>query len=712
MNTCYKIVLLLVALLNYPFSISAATYFVSSQGNDGQAGTSVSTAWQTINRVNTAMLQPGDRVLFEGGYTFSGSIYLGSSSAGTPSQPIVMSSYGSKPATIVSGTSFGFYAENAAGIELRRLNFVGNGRLTNENSGVIFYTESPATHLQYVRLDSLDVSGYYYSGISVGSWKGNSGYSNVRITNCQSHANGETGLTSYAEDLAAHHNWYIGNCKAYDNAGLANVTTTNTGSGIIASGIDSVLVENCEAYHNGWLNANPNGGPVGIWGYCCNNLIIQKSESHHNSSGTSHDGGGFDLDGGCTNSILQYNYSHDNGGPGYLLAQYPDAPPMHDLTIRYNVSENDAQRDNQGAVHIWSTGSNGGIQRVVIHNNTVLLHPPADGSQPKAIVIASAGFNDLAFRNNVLQTTGNLPVLTTVCTTGLRFEGNCYWSTTQQLMLDWNGTTYTDLASWRAATGQEQLADGRATGLDVDPELPSANPTLLPTPDSPVHGTGLNLQAEFNMSPGPQDFIGNPTPRMPEPGNIGAREAEASSAAPLPVVLTEFTAGQVGSTALLRWSTASEQDNAHFVVENSLDGQAFATLGRVLGHGSSTQLHTYRYEDANLAHYAAKTVYYRLQQVDTNGKTTYSPVRAVALITPLSAAALALAVYPNPAYFNETVVVNGPVGSLVQLLNARGQFVASAVFDVRGQAAFAVARFEPGFYVVRCGRQSAKLTLL
>jgi hypothetical protein len=707
----YKIVFFLLSILNYVPSASAATYFVSSNGDDTLAGTSVESAWKTIDRVNAAALQPGDRVLFEGGQTFGGSLYIGSTSAGTPTQPIIISSYGPTAATIASGTSCGFYGENTAGIELRRLNFVGDGRLANNNSGVIFYLETPNTQLHYLRLDSLDVSGYYYSGISVGSWQGSSGYSDVRVTNCQTHANGETGFSSYAEDLGAHHDWYIGNCKAYDNAGLAQVTTTNTGSGIIVSGVDGALVENCEAYHNGWLNANPSGGPVGIWGYCCNNLIIQKSESHHNSSGTAHDGGGFDLDGGCTNSILQYNYSHDNGGPGYLLAQYGGAPPMHDLTIRYNVSENDAQRDSQGALHMWSSGSNGGIQRAEIYNNTVLLHAPADGSQPKAVVISGEGFTDLAFRNNVLQTVGGLPIIAVANGTGVRFEGNCYWNS-NQVLLDWLGTVYTDLASWRAATGQEQLADGRATGVSADPELPGADPTLLPTADSPVHRAGLNLQAEFDVSPGPQDFIGNPTPRMPEPGNIGAREAETFSAAPLPVVLTEFTAGQVEGAALLRWSTASEQHNAHFVIESSSDGRAFATLGQVLGHGSSTQLHTYRYEDANIARYAAKTVYYRLQQVDTNGKTTYSPVRAVVPTTPLNAAALTLAVYPNPAYFNETVIVNGPAGKLVQLLNARGQFVTSAVFDARGQATFAVARFDPGFYVVRCGRQSVKLTLL
>jgi hypothetical protein len=426
----YIIIFFQFIAFGYSLPAAALTYYISPWGSDTQAGTTTGTAWRTIDRVNAATFQPGDRVLFEGGQTFAGSIDLGSN-AGTPEHPLVVSSYGRQPAIIASGTSFGLFAYNTAGIEVRRLTFRGDGMRTNTESGVSFFMDAPDTHLQYLRLDSLEVSGYHYSGIVAGSWNGTSGYSDVRITNCQTHANGETGLASYAEALAAHHNWYVGNCQAYDHSGLSDVTYTNTGNGIVMSGIDGVLVEYCEAYHNGWLNANQAGGPVGIWGYCCNNLVIQHCESHHNSSGTAHDGGGFDLDGGCTNSTLQYNYSHDNGGPGYLLAQYGDAPPMHDLTVRYNVSENDARQYSQGAINVWSSGSNGGIQRVLIHNNTVLVTPPTDGSQPKALLIMSAGFSDLLIRNNVLVTTGGLPVISTASTTSLRLEGNCYWNATR-----------------------------------------------------------------------------------------------------------------------------------------------------------------------------------------------------------------------------------------------------------------------------------------
>jgi len=702
-----KIILFSLSLFWIINLSQAATYYISPRGNDAQAGTSASAAWRTIGRVNAATFQPGDRVLFEGGQTFAGSIYLQAASQGTAVQPLLVSSYGTGRATIASGASYGFYAENNAGIELRRLNFVGSGRLSNTDSGVIFYVDAPNAHLQYLRLDSLDVSGYQKTGISVSSWNGTSGYTDVRITACQAHANGEAGLASYGEDLAAHHNWYVGYCQVYDNPGRADVTTIHTGNGIVLGSIDGVLVDHCVAYNNGWLSAWPNGGPVGIWGYCCNNLVIQKCESHHNSSGTSLDGGGFDLDGGCTNSVMQYNYSHDNGGAGYLLAQYPGAPAMSDLIVRYNVSENDARRNSQGGILIWSSGDNGGIQRASIHNNTVLLSPPADGSRPKAVLVSSAGISDISLRNNVLQTTGGLPVLSTVTATGLRFEGNCYWTDGAPLVLEWNGTTYTDLPAWRAATGQEQLASGRTTGLSADPQLVNSTPNYMPMPASPVRGAGLDLQTEFNLGPGPRDFLGNPTPQAPARGNIGALEAQAATT-PLPVVLTAFTAEQQGTAAVLRWNTASEQNNAYFDVESGLDGRTFTPLGQVAGQGTGTGPRTYQFTDEHLARYTTPAVYYRLRQVDADGKATYSPVRA---LTGHWAGAEGLYVAPNPALIGTTAVVRGANGTRVQLVDVRGQLVASAPVLADGTAALPLVGLAAGVYIVRCGPDNFRLFL-
>ncbi|MHC4158402.1 MAG: right-handed parallel beta-helix repeat-containing protein, partial [Planctomycetota bacterium] len=72
---CRKICLMtFVLLLSISGAVRGTDYYVSPSGNDGAAGTSPSTAWQTISKVNTVDFDPGDGVLFEGGETFSGGL--------------------------------------------------------------------------------------------------------------------------------------------------------------------------------------------------------------------------------------------------------------------------------------------------------------------------------------------------------------------------------------------------------------------------------------------------------------------------------------------------------------------------------------------------------------------------------------------------------------------------------------------------------------
>src|SRR5437879_53714 len=73
---------------------AAATYYVSPSGDDAAAGTSPTTAWQTIGRVDAQVLNAGDTVMFQGGSTFSGKLYVNPVENGTPAAPITFDSYG------------------------------------------------------------------------------------------------------------------------------------------------------------------------------------------------------------------------------------------------------------------------------------------------------------------------------------------------------------------------------------------------------------------------------------------------------------------------------------------------------------------------------------------------------------------------------------------------------------------------------------------
>ena len=114
---------------------------------------------------------------------------------------------------------------------------------------------------------------------------------------------------------------------------------------------------------------------------------------------------------------------------------------------------------------------------------------------------------------------------------------------------------------------------------------------------------------------------------------------------PLPVQLISFTAEHRNGTALVRWATASEYKNAYFVVQSSINGQQYRTVGQVSGHATTSISHTYTWTDANLERYSASVIYYRLRQVDSDSSSHYSPVRTVT-IAPL--AGLKVSAYPSP----------------------------------------------------------------
>jgi hypothetical protein len=86
-------------------SIAGRTYYVSPSGADTNSGTSLTSPWRTIARVNSASLAPGDGVLFLGGATFSDT-HLMPRSSGTSGSPIVFGSYGTGEAVIAKGVWF------------------------------------------------------------------------------------------------------------------------------------------------------------------------------------------------------------------------------------------------------------------------------------------------------------------------------------------------------------------------------------------------------------------------------------------------------------------------------------------------------------------------------------------------------------------------------------------------------------------------------
>lgn len=85
------------------FSASAKNYYVAANGNNNNNGTSASTPWQTISKVNASfgIILAGDSILFRRGDTFYGALVVGKS--GTSGRPIVFSAYGSGNKPVITG---------------------------------------------------------------------------------------------------------------------------------------------------------------------------------------------------------------------------------------------------------------------------------------------------------------------------------------------------------------------------------------------------------------------------------------------------------------------------------------------------------------------------------------------------------------------------------------------------------------------------------
>jgi Malectin domain/Secretion system C-terminal sorting domain/Divergent InlB B-repeat domain len=163
----------------------------------------------------------------------------------------------------------------------------------------------------------------------------------------------------------------------------------------------------------------------------------------------------------------------------------------------------------------------------------------------------------------------------------------------------------------------------------------------------------------------------------------------------LPVELTQFNVQKTAKTALLTWTTASEKDNAYFDIEQSINGKLFQSIGRVKGHGTSQAVTNYDYEHITPA---AGVNYYRLQQVDINGKTTASKIVSVRFDKNGTTQ-----IYPTPANDRLNIEMSSDMGETdIQILNLSGQLVdAQKVLNTEEVTTINISHLFNGSYIIR-----------
>ena len=545
---------------------SADFYVDASTGNDANAGTSIQ-PWKSLGPANARAFAPGDRLLLTSGQTFIGPLWLDAGDVGTAASPISVTSTGTAAATIsVPGDTPGINVYNAGGFAISNLIIVGpwarTAQSANTTSGLSFYCDILNQRKPYIRIDQVEVSGFR-DGIAIGGGNGAAGFTDVRITRSRSHDNQRTGLGTYAKVHYGVTQLYVGHCTFDNNPGDPTLTT-NSGSGLVLGCVDSAIVERCVAHDNG-IDCHANEGGCGIWAYDSNNVTFQDNESYSNKSSGVADGDGFDLDGACTNCIMQRNYAHDNDAAGFLCWEYAGAATWSGNVIRYNISQNDCRRLPYGAIHLGTSGpSMGGAE---IHHNTIYLSGGAANIAAIRFATSTTGFN---VRDNIFITTGGIPIVSVSSgQSNLVFNGNDYWSSGDAFQVSWSGNQYTSLSNWRTATGQE--ASG---GFSVDPLLMNAGGGgIIGNVDNLFTLTAYQLQAtsplidrgvSLGTEPlGPSDFFGSSLPQGAA-SDIGAHERAGGGGNTAPTVSTvaNQTINQGAATGVLAVTVGDAQTAA------------------------------------------------------------------------------------------------------------------------------------------------------
>ncbi|MBM4290404.1 MAG: right-handed parallel beta-helix repeat-containing protein [Deltaproteobacteria bacterium] len=489
---------------------------MSPSGNDQNNGLSEAQPLKTIAAAQ-ALAVAGDVIWLEPGATFEESIYIGPGwgDVGREGAPVVFSSSSTNRATVEVGPDeYAFFIYNAGHVTVENLVVVGPGMNRTKMQGLAAMSDDG--RYSGITFRNLDVSGFN-EGVVVWSWEDDGdGFDDVLLEQLHLHENLQGGGSFYGAGTASHQDVVVRCSEFAYNPGDPSVARPS-GDGFVFGSVTNGLIDGCVAHHNGGNGTN-SAGPVGLWAYNSSRITIQFSESYANLA-MYQDGDGFDLDIGTTYSVIQYCYSHDNFGAGYLLSQQ-GAEPWNNNVLRYNISENDGWGGRLGAITYYSEESDLGLEDSWVYGNTVYS---AVGPVLNLTSAPNASRNYL-FNNIFVAAEGQMLVWDwsgTAPAGVVVAQGNLYWASGDTP--DFQG--YSSLEAWQGAMGQE-MREGAPVGMFADPLLqdPGNGGTLddvsmlgaldayLLMAGSPAIDAALD-PLSFVADPGGTDFFGTELPQ-------------------------------------------------------------------------------------------------------------------------------------------------------------------------------------------------------
>lgn len=533
-------------------STPAMTYYVDAyDGSDANSGIDPFKAWQSIARANQQAYGPGDSILLRRGCSWQGAGFKANGN-GTVDAPIVLADYGeaSHPPLIdaVGPHEPAVLLLNVQNWIVRNLELTQHGQtpqnldpgnekgkdadqFSDEYMRAVVHVLglSPANSpsggeegaVRNIRLENLVVHDGNWTGIyaSGGYYQFDSGrfgtLDNLVISGVVSYNHHKAGIevtcTYYKTRIYTASNIQVLNSHLHNNGG----------DGVVVGPVQNGLIEGNLCEYNGRIR----NARIGCWTWDSENTTIQFNESCYNmtplDTAKARDGGGFDLDLGTENGMMQYNWSHDNQGEGFLLDSWPvgfgySRGVSHNVQMRYNVGERDGKKLS-GGITVF-----GGVSGA-IYNNTIYYEAtrPAgstmfqgEGAPLTTSVWGKSGKPDLHIYNNIFisKKTGAATINNNLWTDGtgiFTFDNNVWWRLEGGLRFQWGTKPITTLTAWRAK-GFDR------SGMNADPLV------IGPLGTGPLAYKLQALSPAINRGRvvtdslrgmGPQDAFGVPTPQ-------------------------------------------------------------------------------------------------------------------------------------------------------------------------------------------------------
>jgi hypothetical protein len=467
-------ILLLIAL---PVTAQTNYYVDASNGNDNNTGTSLGTAWKTIQKACNAAT-PNSVVQIKGG-TYHENLIMNVS--GTTGNPITFKNYNNEQ-VLIDGTG----TSGTCMLSITNKNYLNIQNLTIQNKtakdaqGILVETTGSATSTGLTFSDLLIKNINWTNNASTVptqndnaqgfiAYGRNGGITNLTIEGAQLFNN----ILGFSEALSLDGNisgFLIKNCQVHDN--------TNIGIAAIGNYKTSTVPATDHARNGSIINNT-----------CYKNVSLYATS------------GGIYIDGGKSITV-EKNSCYENGNGIELGCE--ENGTADSIVVKNNLVFN----NQQTGIYVggYTTQTTGQVLNSVIRNNTLFQNNYSkDGTGEVALSKAS----NCIFENNIFYTTSQNTFISAddiAPQTGNVFNYNCWFTPSgnaNDITVNWKKNTYNTFAAYKTGTSQEANSIFKNPAL-VNASLP--NPALNITNISPCINTGnpatitSNGETDYNGS--------------------------------------------------------------------------------------------------------------------------------------------------------------------------------------------------------------------